>query len=269
METIPEYLKTGEPARLIPVSADTSKEGRAASILLATLMSVPVFARTMLASIGERAGSRAKLTCYTEVVFRESSDSAGARPDGLIVLDGGRGRTWRCLVEAKIARAELQSEQVAAYLALAKRHKIDALLTVSNQFVAMPTHSPVDVGKMALRGVDLYHWSWMFLLTQAKLLLSEGDFERPEQRYILAEAVRYFAHPSVGVSSFDRMNPEWKELNAQVQSGAKLSRSSSVVENSVAAWHQETRDLCLLLSRKVGRSVRIRLARACAYRQSS
>jgi hypothetical protein len=55
--TVPDYLISGEQARLIPVAADTSKEVRAASILLATLMSVPPFARTMLASLGQRVGS--------------------------------------------------------------------------------------------------------------------------------------------------------------------------------------------------------------------
>ena len=93
----------------------------------------------------------------------------------------------------------------------------------------------------------------MYLLTQAMLLMNNQEFDRSEQRYILAEMVRYFSHPSVGVSTFDRMNAEWKELNAQVQAGAKLNRSAPVVEKSVAAWHQEVRDLCLLLTRKVGR----------------
>jgi hypothetical protein len=94
------------------------------------------------------------------------------------------------------------------------------------------------------------------------LLLNDRDFQQPDQRFILAEVVRYFSHPSVGVSTFDQMNTEWRELNTQVQTGAKLSKTSPEVENSVAAWHQEVRDICLLLTRKVGRSVRIRLSRA-------
>lgn len=260
--TIPDYLFSGEQARLIPVAADSSKEVRAASILLATLMSVPPFARTMLASLGQRVGTRANVDCYTEVVFKEGADAAKARPDGLLVLDGGRGRLWRCLVEAKIGRAELDVEQVGRYLGVAKSRKIDAVLTISNDFVALPNHSPASVPKSALKGVELFHWSWMYLLTEAMLLMNNHEFERPEQRYILAEMVRYFSHSSVGVSTFDRMNPEWKELNAQVQAGAKLNRSAPVVEKSVAAWHQEMRDLCLLLARKVGRSVRLRLSRA-------
>lgn len=225
---------------------------------------MPPFARVMLGSLGQRVGTRASIDCYTEVIFKDGKEAARTRPDGPLVLDGGRGRSWRCLVEAKIGRSELDADQVCRYLALAKLQKIDAVLTISNQFVALPTHSPFVVPKNALRGVDLFHWSWMYLLTQAMLLVNDHAFERPEQRYILAEVIRYLSHPSVGVSTFDRMNPEWKELSAQVQAGARLNRSASIVEKSVAAWHQEVRDLCLLLTRKVGRPVRIRLSRAHA-----
>lgn len=259
--TIPDYLSSGEPARLIPVAADGNKESRAASILLATLMSVSPFARAMLGSLGKRVGSRASLESYTEVVFKNEKDAAKARPDGLMVLKTGGGREWRCLVEAKIGRAHLEANQAERYLSLAKSHGIDAVLTISNQFVALPTHAPINVTKSALRGVELFHWSWMYLLTQAMLLLNDHDFEHANQHYILAEMVRYFSHPSVGVSTFDRMNAEWKELNAHVQAGAKLNRNAPHVEKSVAAWHQEVRDLCLLLTREVGRPVRIRLSR--------
>src|SRR3546814_13526033 len=81
----------------------------------------------------------------------------------------------------------------------------------------------------------------MSLLTQAQLLLGNDRVEPAEQRYILAEMVRYFSHPAVGVSTFDRMNSEWKDVNAQVQAGAKLSKSAPAVENTVAAWRSEER----------------------------
>ncbi len=118
------------------------------------------------------------------------------------------------------------------------------------------------------RGVNLYHWSWMHVLTQATLLLQEDDFSSANQRYILEEVVRYLRHESVGVSSFDRMNPEWKDLVLKVQSGAPLSKTAPEVENSVAAWHQEQRDLCLLLSRKLSRNVGLKLSRAHQHDQA-
>src|SRR3546814_19261212 len=85
----PDYLAAGEPARLIPVTADGNKELRAASILLATLSSVRPFAQELLGSLGQRIGKRARLECYTEVVFRAMADHPKARPDGLLVPEGG------------------------------------------------------------------------------------------------------------------------------------------------------------------------------------
>lgn len=134
MSTRPTYLNSGEPARLIPVGADTSKEARAVSIMLATLTSVPPFAKTMLQHVGQRIGVRARLECFTEVVFNGGDNKI--RPDGLIVVDGGRGRQWHCLVEAKIGRAEIDADQLTKYLNLARNNNVPALLTVSNQFVA-------------------------------------------------------------------------------------------------------------------------------------
>src|SRR3546814_18255974 len=113
--------------------------------------------------------------------------------------------------------------------------RLDAVLTISNQFVALPSHSPLSLPKSATKGVELYHWSWMSLLTQAQLLLGNDRVEPAEQRYILAEMVRYFSHPAVGVSTFDRMNSEWKDVNAQSQAGPKLSNPPPAVDNPVRA----------------------------------
>src|SRR3546814_5897684 len=115
-----------------------------------------------------------------------------------------------------IGKAEIEAEQVERYLTIARAHKVDAVLTISNQFVALPTHSPLSLPKASLRGVELFHWSWMHLLTEAELLLENQKVAQPEQRYILAEMDRYFSHPSVGVSTFDRMNSEWKIGRAHV-----------------------------------------------------
>src|SRR3546814_6946430 len=139
----PDYLASGEPARLIPVTAYGNKELSAASILLATLSSVRPFAQELLGSLGQRIVKRARLECYTEVVFRDMADHPKDRPDGLLVLEGGSGRVWRCLVEAKIGRNELEVEQVERYLAIARAVRLDAVLTISNQFVALPSHSPL------------------------------------------------------------------------------------------------------------------------------
>lgn len=261
MSDLPAFLVSGEKARLIPVVADTSKENRAASVLLATISCVDDFAKVLLSGIGQRVGTRATIECFTEVVFEKSPDDAKIRPDGLLIVNFGK-RSWSALVEAKIGKSHLDSEQIANYCQLAKLNGIDAVITLSNEFSAHPTHHPTKASRRVTRGVALFHWSWMHVLTQATLLLHDDQFNTPEQRYLLAEAVRYFKHDSVGVSTFDRMNPEWKDLVSKVHSGARLHKTAAEVENSVAAWHQEQRDLCLLMSRKLGRNVTLKLPRA-------
>lgn len=261
MSDLPAFLVSGEKARLIPVVADTSKENRAASVLLATISCVDDFAKALLSGIGQRVGTRARIECFTEVVFQKSPDGAKIRPDGLLVVDFGK-RSWSALVEAKIGKSRLAPEQIANYCQLAKLNGIDAVITLSNEFAAHPTHHPTKPTRKVTRGIALFHWSWMHVLTQATLLLHDDHFNSPEQRYLLSEAVRYFKHDSVGISTFDRMNPEWKDLVSKVHSGAKLHKTAVEVENSVAAWHQEQRDLCLLMSRKLGRNVTLKLPRS-------
>lgn len=259
---LPSFLKSGERARLLPVAADTSKEVRAASIALAVLSAVPDFRAAMLSTIGQRAGSRAKLDCYTEVVFAGEPPDMKCRPDGLLVLEGGKGRSWSCLVEVKIGSATLEAEQVERYAALAKLNGIDAIVTISNQFVAAPNHSPLSLSKSSLKGVELFHWSWMFLLTQALLVLNDETVETPAEEFMLREFARHLDHPSTGTSRFDQMNPEWKDLVSKVQSGAVLTRNDPAVELSVGAWHQEVRDLSLMLSRQLRTLVSICLPKS-------
>src|SRR5690554_137715 len=253
--TLPSSLKSGEVARLLPVTVDSNKEARAASILLATLSMVRPFREAMLDSIGLRSGKRATLAGYTEVVFAKDPAGGKSRPDGLLMLDTGGGKTWSALVEAKIGKAELLPEQVERYMALAKASGINAVITISNQFTSIPSHPPVKVSKAATKGVELYHWSWVFAWTQAKLLLNENVFDNPAEKYILTEMVRYFGHPNIGVSRFDRMNADWKDLVAKVQAGAVLPKTDASVEASVSSWHQEVRDLCLLMARKLNAPV--------------
>lgn len=66
----PDYLIQGERARLFPVLATTSKEGRTTSILLACLSRIDEFARELLKPIGISVGKRTVIDCWTEIVFR-------------------------------------------------------------------------------------------------------------------------------------------------------------------------------------------------------
>ncbi|HEX7040399.1 MAG TPA: hypothetical protein VF202_09820 [Trueperaceae bacterium] len=258
---LPAGVVSGEAARLIPVVADSSREVRATSVLLAALQSVPTFAKALLATIGQSVSSRSVLLGYTETKFQTKDSEPDCRPDGYLLLMRGGKVKWSALVEAKIGRAELDEEQLRRYVALAKAQQIPAVITISNQFVALPTHHPVRLPKSMVRHVQLLHWSWMHILTEALLLVDSDDLENPAERFILSETIRYFSHPSVGASTHDQMNPEWRELVARVQAGAPLSRPSDMVVKTVEGWHQESRDLALLLTRQLGQAVALKLSR--------
>ena len=263
MSNFPEYLERGERARLFPVLADTSKEGRCTSILLSCLVHVREFGQSMLGSVDQRVGKRANLTAYTEVTFTNQSDEKAHRPDGLIVLRTGK-REWRALIETKVGNNKLNEEQLVAYINLAKKHNFDAIITISNQFTSRPDHHPIKLPAKTRSKIALHHWSWMYIVTQADLLISNDDIEDEDQHLILAEMLRFLTHSSTGVKGFDRMPPEWTEVVQKVADGAPLQEKSDELQNVVAAWHQEVRDINLMLSRQVNVKVRTKLTRSHA-----
>ncbi len=61
---------------------------------------------------------------------------------------------------------------------LARLNGIDAVITLSNQFTALPEHHPVQLPRALTKGLGVYHWSWMHVLTQAMLLLHDDELRR-------------------------------------------------------------------------------------------
>ncbi|SOB78190.1 hypothetical protein SAMN04488490_4051 [Marinobacter sp. LV10R510-11A] len=257
----PDFLSGGEPARLIPITADSAREQKSVSVLLAGLRSVLELRQSLLKSIGVRVGTSASMEAWTEVVFENEDKKAikqKDRPDGLLILRTGR-REWRALIEAKIGTDTIGEDQVTRYLQQAKAHKLDAVITITNQFAALPTHHPVKLPKNATKSVALYHWSWAFIRTQCQLLLKNDGVEDEDQVFILSEILRYLESDKSGISHFDQMNSEWKDVVNKVKSNAPLAKASDEVQNTIAAWHQEQRDLCLIMSRLTSSDVSLKL----------
>ena len=273
----PEGEKLPEPARLFPVLADTSKERRTVSIFLACLAHAPEFGKILLRSLpGVKAPKSYEIETYTEVSFKpdtRSSSSESMRPDGLVILKKARNPVWTALVEAKVGTAKeskLQQDQLENYMGIAKENKIDALITISNDFVAAPHQHPVYQHSKRVRNpkVEVFHWSWTSIRTHAELFANSPDQpnEAPSwQRLLIAELARFLIHPSSGVKRFEQMpsNPWQGLLDAlkRKKAGDKLDENSSEVIDVVASWHQETRDLALQLSRLVEDQVGITLSR--------
>jgi len=257
-----DELESGQVARLIPTVADSKREERATSSLLASFMVVPGFAKQVLAAANSPVGKRVKVTCYTEVVFKTKGERR-PRPDGLIVVTNG-STTWTALVEAKIGNADLKQEQVEEYLDVAKALGIDAVITISNQFSTLPTHHPLSISKQRTRAVGLFHFSWLSLVSQAGMVSEGQHIDDPEQSYILNELVRYLQHESSGVTALTSMGKAWKELCNEILQGTPINRKASYVEESVASWQQLLRYLSIRLSVSIGKCVTVNLSRARA-----
>ena len=144
MKELPDYVTKADRARLFPILSEKSIEGRTLSIFLATLIHVRPFAERFLEQVDRRVGPRTRLHAFTEVRFKNEVLNSHDRPDGLLVVDTGLSR-WTALVEAKVRKSEINADQLARYLKIAKDNKIDAVITISNQFSLAPHHPPVSV----------------------------------------------------------------------------------------------------------------------------
>ncbi len=156
--------ETWHAARLIPTSGirgAEEQERRATSALLAVMTSVREFGRAVLSPLGAPAGP---IEAFIEVPF--DVDGPRVYPDGLIRVTRGK-KSWVALVEVKTADNQLQAAQLEDYLDVAKVESFDALLTISNELVAIPGTHPTAVDKRKLRKVALHHLSWTQVLTEA------------------------------------------------------------------------------------------------------
>ena len=248
----PNYLASGEFARLIPVA--TKPESRNTSAFCAMLLAVEEFAEALLAPLGAPTGKRAKIQAWTEPVFKDAKKDMKERPDALIIVDNGR-RQWRALVEVKAKNALLDAGQIERYLDIARAEGIDALITLSNQFVATPLQSPCEISRVKLRKVGLYHWSWSYLKTEAKIQLSKSAVSDPDQAYMLDEFVRFLEHDSAGVSEFEQMGKEWVEACRLYFAKSMLPKKSPLGSAVVRDWDELMRCTALRMSRNLSANV--------------
>lgn len=256
MSELPKSITSGERARLFPILSERSIEGRTLSIFLATLIRVRPLAERLLGQIGRKIGPWTKLHAFTEVRFENLDEGSHDRPDGLLIVDTGRTR-WTALVEAKVRKSEIDADQLNRYLKIAKANRIDAVITLSNQFSLAPHHHPLAVN--IPKQVELFHLSWMRVLTEAYLLLNEG-VENEDQEFILDEFKRFISHDSAGVESFTQMPADWSDVVSIIQTGGNVLVKSG--KEVVQAWHQECQDLSLIFSRQIDAGVSQKLTRA-------
>ncbi len=258
-----KILSNSEVARLIPTVAESKKEERATSSLLATFQIVPEFTKAVLAGAGASISKSTTITCYTEVIFNSSKSDKKPRPDGIIELKT-RNNVWRAIVESKIGANELDADQIETYLDIAKDYGIDAVITLSNQFTPVPSHHPIKVSKIKTRNVGLFHFSWLSIMSKASLMSENNEIDDPEQSFIMKELVRYFDHSSSGMTKFTSMGKCWSEVCDDIHHNKTLTKSSENIKGVVSIWNQFVRYLSLKLSSEdsVGQQVKLAISRA-------
>jgi hypothetical protein len=153
-------------ARLIPtfgVRSQLEQEKRATSCLLAVVHGVPEFGYALLKELG--APKAPVIETFAEVRFK---DAAGKTviPDGAIVCRRG-SKSWTCLVEVKTGAARLKDDQVTSYLDISRANGFDGVLTISTQITTDASESPIAIDRRKLRGLNLWHFSWWKVLTEA------------------------------------------------------------------------------------------------------
>ena len=243
-------------ARLIPL-INPGKEEALTSIFLSSLTLVDEFRRDILNVVGMPKGGQ--LYVYTEAVFPDQKvlfpDQKDCRIDGLILLVAAGKIKSAAILEMKNGTACLEKDQVGRYLKIAKTFGIPKMITVSNEFVSEPTQSPLGAKKLP-KGVELYHLSWQFIRTLARIRLFENDtnIEDIDQVRIMEEVVAYLENEKSGVGTrgFSQMKAGWKEIAEKVASQASLRKTDPALLETVESWLQEERDMALKLSCELG-----------------
>ncbi len=235
-----------QKARLIPFYKP-GDEMSLTSIFLSGLKLIKEFRDNILKSINlSRSG---KIYVFTEIEFLLFDKK---RVDGLILMVRGNKIIDSALLEMKNKNNDINEKQINDYIQIAKEYKISKLITVSNQFVSTPSQSPINI-KLP-KAVDMFHFSWSYILTIAQLLLFKNakNIEDEDQIEIMKEVVDYFENTKSGVLGFTQMKPGWSEIVKKINIGTNILLNDNDLEEAITSWIEEERDMSLVLSRELG-----------------
>jgi hypothetical protein len=238
-------------ARLIPtsgISGADEQERRATSALLAVLSAVREYGKAITGPLGAPSGT---VSTYIEVPFL--LDGRRLYPDGLIRVSRG-SKSWTCLVEVKTGTSELQTEQVEAYLEIAREQGFDALLTISNEIPPNADQHPTKVDKRKLRKVALHHLSWSQVLAAAVIQKEHRGVADLDQAWILGELIRYLEHPRSGALEFEDMGAAWVPVRDAVANGT-LRANDKMAPDLASRFDAMLRFASLRLGRRLGTEV--------------
>ncbi len=236
------------PAKLIPPAIKPGNELALTSIFLASLRLIKEFRDDIFADLKFRKSGIHYY--FTEVSFYDQNDS---RPDGLILSVVSNEIKDAVILEVKNKSVDLEENQIQRYVELCKNIGINKVLTISNQFVPDPSQTPCKNIKL-YKGIELYHFSWSYLLTIAQLLLFENDHNIADEDQILLmkEVVDFFEAKESGINGFNRMKPGWKDVVKLFTSGSLPKKGDNSTDEAIMSWQQEEKDMSLKLSKQLG-----------------
>lgn len=232
--------------RLIP-TYKVGDEMALTSVLLSSLRLIKEFRHSILSEVNMPKGG--KLYLYSEVEFSTEKNS---RFDGLLLVVRGGIIRDAAILEVKNGKSLLDANQIERYQKLADKYSIPKLITISNEFVSEASQSPVSAKR--IKNVSRFHLPWNYILTIAHILLFKNDsnIEDEDQVEIMNEVVRYIEWEKSGVFGINQMKPGWPSTVKSISSGASIKISDEAVKETVLSWHQEERDMALILSRELG-----------------
>lgn len=236
-------------SRLIPttgIKGALDQERRASSALLAVFRVVPEFAHALLKPLGAPKGS---ITTFIEPEFKLGQKKI--RPDGLIVLR--RGKTeWTCLVEVKTGKNILDLSQLNSYLDICREHRVDALLTISNEVLnASNSHPTAGIDQRKLRSTTLAHLSWIRIITEAIVMSEHSGVEDREQDLVLRELVRFLQSDASGASEFNDMGAAWITVREGIRNSTFRKVDDDLLQ-TIANFESLVRYSALTLSARLG-----------------
>ncbi len=243
------YVKSWEIqlqyAKLIPL-LKTGDEMALTSIFLTTLKLVKEYRDSFFRDI--KFPKWWKTFYYTEICIPSLGKS---RIDGLIINVSKWKIVQAAFFEMKNKRNTLDSTQIKQYIDISKKLWISRLITISNQFVPNPTHSPINI--RVPKAINLLHFSWTDLRTKWHLLLFKNSdvIQDADQMEVMREVLHYMGNTLSGISGYTQMDTNWKQLVENVQAKKALKKTDETISKSILSWYEEEKDIALLMSRRL------------------
>jgi hypothetical protein len=238
-----------QQSRLIPL-LKTGDEQALTSIFLSSLRLVKEFRNKIFSDVKlKRSG---KIFYFTEVCFKDIDSHSYF--DGLILVVSGGRIVDSAIVEVKNDKNKIDEDQILKYYNIAKAIGISKIITISNQFVADPSHSVVNI-KNQSKKINLFHLSWTYIQTVGQLLLFDNDdnISDEDQVEIMNEVLHYMSDARSGVNGFHQMSDGWSKVSEKIRNSITLSKNDDKdIEEAVVSWHQEEIDMKLMLTRNLG-----------------